>query len=207
MYWFVHRTVKHLLNLDALVPSLSQLYKGHPVAPLITALLSSLLEYHFKSFSENDNVLNVLLSLIEEIKLEEAAAYQLVKWDIFGLFLLTNNLMYCVLCIIIVGNCWINFLRFMSLWAQVVLKRTHSMDWEQLSDLWHNLWMPSKSGLTYVAFPSQWRKGLVHCLYIVLLECNYCQWAHLESDVIRWHSHSSNYIYKNVNCTWPVCVT
>ena len=71
--------MKHLLNLDTLVPSLSQLYKGHPVAPLITALLSSLLEHHFKSFSENDSVLNVLLSLIEEIKLEEAAAYQLVK--------------------------------------------------------------------------------------------------------------------------------
>lgn len=70
-----------MLKLDNLASSISQLVQNHSVLPLLAALLASLLDYHFSDLSllRDDSVLNVLLSLVEEIELEEAIAYRFMK--------------------------------------------------------------------------------------------------------------------------------
>ena len=66
-----------------LVSSLSQLSQSYSISSLLSALLSSLLENHFSSLTGNEQAdnasLSVLLSLVEEIQLEEQSAYQFVK--------------------------------------------------------------------------------------------------------------------------------
>ena len=81
MCMFVSRTVKHLLKLDNPASSISKLVENHSVSWLLTALLASLLVYHFSNLSplHDDCALNVLLSLIEEIELDETIAYQFLK--------------------------------------------------------------------------------------------------------------------------------
>ena len=80
------RSIKYLLKVDDLVSSVSQLAQSHSISPLVTAVSSSLLENHFSNLSppaecssDDAGALNVLLSLIDEIQLEESCAYQLVK--------------------------------------------------------------------------------------------------------------------------------
>ena len=66
--------------------AVSQLALSHSISPLLTAVSSSLLENHFSRLSpslENSSdgagALSVLLSLIDEIQLEESCVYQLIK--------------------------------------------------------------------------------------------------------------------------------
>lgn len=80
------RSIKYLLKVENLVLSVSQLAQSHSITPLLTALSSSFLENHFsglsppqESSSDDATALNVLLSLIDEIQLEEPCVYQLVK--------------------------------------------------------------------------------------------------------------------------------
>ena len=80
------RSIKYLLRVDDLVSAVSQLAQSHSISPLVTAVSSSLLENHFNNLSspaecssDHAGALNVLLSLIDEIQLEESCVYQLVK--------------------------------------------------------------------------------------------------------------------------------
>ena len=75
-----------MLKVDDLVSAVSQLALSHSISPLLMAMSSSLLENHFSNLSpptENSSVdtgaLSVLLSLIDDIQLEESCVYQLVK--------------------------------------------------------------------------------------------------------------------------------
>ncbi len=84
------RSIKYLLKVDDLVSAVSQLALSHSISPLLTAVSSSLLENHFSNLSPptesssdgagaGASALNVLLSLIDEIQLEESCVYQLIK--------------------------------------------------------------------------------------------------------------------------------
>jgi hypothetical protein len=82
------RSIKYLLKVDDLVSAVSQLALSHSISPLLTGVSSSLLENHFSNLSPSmesssdgadTGALNVLLSLIDEIQLEESCVYQLVK--------------------------------------------------------------------------------------------------------------------------------
>lgn len=75
-----------MLKVDDLVSAVSQLALSHSISPLLMAMSSSLLENHFSNLSpptenssDDTGALSVLLSLIDDIQLEESCVYQLVK--------------------------------------------------------------------------------------------------------------------------------
>ena len=78
------RALKHLIKCPSLVPVLAELAQSYYIAPLLRALLSSLVTSHCEGLHgdgdhDNDMYLTMIVSILDSIRLEEETVYSVLK--------------------------------------------------------------------------------------------------------------------------------
>ena len=80
------RALQCLVKADSLVPTLCSLANDHTLTPLLSTLLTSLLDYHVTQRKGDEEelggcgaALTLLLELLDEVHLEQEAVYLLTR--------------------------------------------------------------------------------------------------------------------------------
>ena len=78
------RALRYLVGMDSLISALSSLSQDHTLTPLLSTLLTSLLDAHMTQLHGDEDGVGgapqpLLLELLDEVHLEDATTYALIR--------------------------------------------------------------------------------------------------------------------------------